>query len=86
MNHYDCKIKYDCACKDISIDTWNGLMKGAVKANGLKIRRMIKKQLPDLYYTLALEYFNPYEHLCQRTKTHLIYVHSGIEYFLRIID
>lgn len=69
----------DCTC--ISLDRWNELMKGSVKANGAKIRAMIKKQMPELYYSLALNFYNPYEYKSRRTDTHYIYVHSGIEYF-----
>lgn len=60
-------------------------MEGAVKANGSKIRKMIKEQLPDLFEDLALQFHNPYESSCIRTNTHLIYVSSDIQYFLKIM-
>lgn len=81
--YYNDEIQLECACFNVSIWKWEKLMKGAVKANGLKIRRMIKKQLPELYHSLALNFYNPYECRSQKTATHYIYVSSGIEYFLR---
>jgi hypothetical protein len=51
---YTKRITLECACVDISQEQWDKLMKGAVKANGKKIRQMIKIQLPDLYADLNL--------------------------------
>lgn len=82
---YNSKIKLECSCPDLTPSEWDRKMYGAVKANGKKIRQMIKFQLPDLYADLSLQFPNPFEGNCQRTKTHLIYVHSAIEYFLKII-
>lgn len=79
---YTDKIRLVSDCTEISLQQFHLLMKGAVKANGGKIRRMIKQQIPDLYASLALEYNNPYESNSKRTPTHYVYVHSGIEYFL----
>ena len=81
---YASDIQLECCCADISGRKWDKLMDGAVKANGFKIRGMIKEQLPELYEELSLDFYNPYEQQSQRTKTHLIYVHSAIEYFLKI--
>lgn len=71
-------------CVGINHREWEEMMTGAVKANGSKIRSLIKLHLPDLYYALALEFRNPYEHQSKRKGDMLIYVHSGIEYFLNI--
>ena len=43
----------------------------------------IRKELPDLYESLALQYPNPYAGQCRQTLTHYILVHSAIEYFIR---
>lgn len=56
-------------------------MAGAKKANKLKINNLIKKFLPEFYSQLSLNLPNPYNYF--RTKTHLILVHSGIEYFFK---
>jgi hypothetical protein len=84
VNHYDItSLELDCTCVGISQARWNQLMEGNVKANGASIRRLIKKHIPELHDQLALKYPNPYEWACKRTKTHFIYRHSGIEYFLK---
>lgn len=79
---YTDKIRLVSDCTSITLKQFDFLMEGAVKANGSKIRKMIKKQIPDLYESLALEFYNPYESNSKRTPTHYVYVHSGIEYFL----
>ena len=43
----------------------------------------IKRELPELYHTLALQFYNPYAEQCRQTPTHYILVHSAIEYFIR---
>lgn len=75
-------MRYICCCTDITIEQWNLLMHGARKCSYKKLVRMIKKQLPDLYRELALEFNNPYSDKCRQTKTHYILVHSAIEYFI----
>ena len=83
-NYYNVSIDYETNCTAITINKWNQLMNNSVKANGKKIKALIKKHLPELFENLALEFYNPYEQQSKRTKTHFIYVHSGIEYFLNI--
>lgn len=79
-------LELEYVCTGITIKRWDYLMKNAVKANGYKIRKLIKKHLPNLYESLALKYPNPYEHQSKRTDKHLIYIHSGIEYFIKFQD
>ena len=87
MKHYNVSnIELECSCISISQHKWNILMEGSVKANGSIIRKLIKKFLPELYNNLALDYYNPYESQSVRTKTHYVYVHSGIEYFIKKKD
>jgi hypothetical protein len=74
---------YECNCTEIPLRKWEQLMKNSVRADHKKINKLVKKYLPYLYDNLALNYYNPYNYY--RTKTHLILVHSHIEYFLRII-
>lgn len=83
---YSSEIQYECCCADISESKWDELMSGAKKANGAKIRSMIYNQCNDIYMGLALQYPNPYESQSVRTDTHIIYVHSAIEYFFRIVS
>jgi hypothetical protein len=74
------EIYLECTCENIRINKWDKLMEGATRANHKTINRLVKEHLPDLYNSLALEYYNPYNYF--KTKTHLILVHSSIEYFL----
>ena len=75
-------LELECTCVNCGgQDQWDKLMEGAVKANKKAINRLVKDFLPDLYHTLDLDYPNPYDYY--RTETHLILVHSMIEYFLK---
>lgn len=75
-------LEYTCSCAGISKRKWNVLMHGAVRADKRQVNRLIRLFCPDMYEDLALKFYNPYNYL--RTSTHLIVVHSGIEYFFRI--
>lgn len=81
---YSARIELEHTCASVSLQKWESLMQGAKKADGAKIKGMIKKQLPGLYEDLALMFPNHYESSAMRTDTHLIYVHSAIEYFLKL--
>lgn len=68
-------VKLECNCTNISQDRFNDLMKGAVRAN----KKIVNKLVGSYFHKLHL---NPYP--CYRTKTHIILVHSLIEYFFKI--
>lgn len=70
-------------CTSIGLNKWNALMEGTTKASGETIRKHIRDHAPDLYATLALEYPNPYEQQSRKKEGLFVYVHSGIEYFLK---
>lgn len=73
---------YETNCTEISIDRWNELMRGARKVNYKRMCREIKKNLPELYKDLALDFHNPYAEQSRQTKTHYVLVSSAIEYFI----
>lgn len=73
-------LTYDTNCTNVTKSQWDKLMCGAKRANKRKINALVKKLLPGLYAELALNYYNPYNYF--KTDTHLILVHSHIEYFL----
>lgn len=73
----------ECSCIGIGLEQWNKLMKGARKASYKRLVSKIKIELPDLFYDLCLDYYNPWEDSTKQTNTHYILVHSGIEYFIR---
>ena len=81
MNIQD--LYLDCTCVGISEFKFEELMEDAKPYSGSKIRELIKQFLPDLYNSLSLNLYNPFEKNCYITKSHLIYCHSAIEYFLR---
>ncbi len=73
---------YETNCTCVSINEWNQLMKGARKCSYNRMVSKIKRELPDLYRELSLNYYNPFESQCKQTRTHYILVHSAIEYFI----
>ena len=73
---------YETNCGSVNIDEWNELMKGARKCSYKRLVARIKRELPDLYESLTLNYYNPWECYCKQTKTHYILVHSAIDYFI----
>lgn len=73
----------ECTCCSISNDEWERLMKGAKPINYNWLKNKVKRELPRLYYDLALEYYNPFGEQSKVTKTHYILVSSAIEYFIR---
>lgn len=75
-------IVFETTCVDTNSQK---LLIGAVKANGKKIKNIIKIHLPELYEDLCLNLKNPYEINSLRTKTHLIYCHSATEYFFFVL-
>jgi hypothetical protein len=70
-------------CESITVDEWERLMNNTTKANGQKIRQLIKKHIPELYEGLGLKFNNPYEHESRKKPGLLVYVHSAIEYFIQ---
>ena len=74
-------LHLECDCTSISKKEWDKLMSGATRANKRIIDRLVKNHIPSLYWDLALNYSNPYVYY--KTDTHLILVHSSIEYFLK---
>lgn len=74
---------YETNCAEISKEEWKQLMKGSRPCSYKRLVSKIKKDLPELYRSLLLNFPNPYAGQCRQTKTHYILVHSMIEYFIR---
>lgn len=72
----------EATCVSTSISEWERLMHGARKASYKNLLRIIKRDIPDLFRDLGLEFPNPYAEQCRQTTTHYILVHSAIEYFI----
>jgi hypothetical protein len=73
--------EFECDCSGTNYRTWDKLMKGATKANTILVHKLAKQLgiVPEGFNAKN----NPYEQ--KKTKTHLIYIHSGIEHFIRIL-
>lgn len=74
---------YETNCTEITQNKWSELMKYGRKCSYRLLVARIKRELPELYYALALQFYNPYAEQCRQTPTHYILVHSAIEYFIR---
>jgi len=71
----------ECCCADIDIGQWEKLMDGAKRTDERKLNALVKRELPELYDSLFLNLYNPYDYY--HTDIHWILVHSAIEYFIR---
>ena len=78
--------KLDCTCVGINQNRWDSLMKGARPANRKRALKVafLAGVIDKLQYQQELknEFFNPYDHFV--TRTHVVYVHSRIEHFIRV--
>ncbi|MBQ0154708.1 MAG: hypothetical protein KBS70_08020 [Bacteroidales bacterium] len=72
----------ECSCCDINQSQWNRLMKGRRKMSYRWLVAHIKKYLPELYHSLGLQFYNPWEDQCYRTPSHYVLTHSAIEFFI----
>lgn len=77
---------FECSCVGITSGKWDRLMQGARKADKKKV---IKVALlagvideDQAREETKRPYYNPYTHYV--TKTHIIYVHSMIEHFIKV--
>ena len=78
--------EYQATCVGIGQNEWDRLMKGARQADRKKVIKVAllagvidKDQAKE---ETKRPYFNPYNHFV--TKTHIIYVHSAIEHFIKV--
>lgn len=56
-------------------------MEGTTIADKRKVEKLIRDNDPD-FAREKLVFYNPYSYY--KTNTHIIFVHSGIEYFFKI--
>jgi hypothetical protein len=74
-------VYLECKCSDISKLKWDQLMNKATRADKKIINYLVRKAgYCDGWLTKG---YNPYNYY--KTKTHLILVHSSIEYFFKIL-
>lgn len=78
--------EFYATCANINLNEWDELMKGARPANKKKVIKaallagvidesQAQQESKHLYY-------NPYTHYV--TKTHIVYVNSAIEHFIKV--
>lgn len=76
----------ECTCVGISQDKWDALMKGARRCSRqVAVKAAVEVGILDNIEAkkeLILPRYNPYSH--KRTKTHIIYIHSGVEHFIKL--
>ena len=63
---------YETNCTEITQDKWRELMKYGRKCSYRMLAARIKRELPELYHALALQFYNPYAEQCRQTP-HIIY-------------
>ncbi len=76
----------ESTCIGISQSKWDALMKGARRANkrkatlaAIQAGAISKEQGRQ---EIKQPWYNPYEHLV--TRTHIIYVNSAVEHFIKV--
>lgn len=79
-------VEFECTCVGIAQWKWNKLMKDRTRANRREVVKIalqagvIDKEQATI--ELKKPWYNPYNHF--KTATHVIYVRSAIEHFIRI--
>ena len=76
-------MTYETNCTLLNMQEWLCLMRRSRRCSYRLLVNRIKKELPHVYDSLALQFPNPYADRCRQTDTHYILVHSAIEYFFR---
>ena len=77
------EIEYDTSCTGIDLDEFERLMHNMKQCSYNTLIKLIKRDEPDFYRDLSLDLLNPWAEQCGQTRTHFIFVHSGIEYFFK---
>lgn len=79
-------VQAECSCIGITQSEWDKLMKGHTRANRREVVKIaLQAGIIDeeqAIRELRNPWYNPYNHF--KTKTHIIYVYSSIEHFIRV--
>lgn len=77
---------FEATCVGIGVNAWDELMEGHTIANQKEVVKIALAagviDEEQAHQELKKPYYNPYTHY--KTKTHIIYVHSSIEHFIRV--
>lgn len=84
MNYYNRinSLTLVATCVGITQREWDEYMNKVVRADKRKVDRLVKRLLPDLYESLCLQFYNPYNYF--KKDGLIVLVHSGIEHFLEV--
>jgi len=78
--------RYEANCTQITARKWDQIMEGHTRANRKEVVKFALSagviDSEQAKEELKRPWYNPYNHY--KTKTHLIYVHSSIEHFIRV--
>jgi hypothetical protein len=78
--------EFESTCVDINIKMWDRLMKGATRADRKKVVKIafLAGVIDEWQYKQEANkpWYNPYNHY--KTKTHIVYVNSAIEHFIKV--
>lgn len=78
--------EFEATCVGIGQYQWDKLMKGHTRADRKQtVKIALLAGVIDHHQAkeeIKRPYYNPYNHY--KTKTHLIYVHSAIEHFIKV--
>lgn len=73
-------------CVSCGVNRWDELMEGHTKADRKQAVKVAEYagviDMEQAREEIKRPYYNPYTHY--KTKTHIIYVHSGIEHFIKV--
>ena len=79
-------VSFECTCVGISKYEWDRLMKNHKRADRKKVVKIAlmagvidEEQAKE---EIKRPYYNPYNHF--KTDSHIIYVHSAIEHFIKV--
>ena len=67
-------MTYETNCTLLTMQEWLCLMRRSRRCSYRLLVNRIKKELPHVYDSLALQFPNPYADRCRQTDTHYILV------------
>lgn len=80
-------VYFEATCVGVTVREWDRLMDGHTRADRRKVVKIALQAgvIDEMQAKEELKrpWFNPYNHY--KTKTHIIYVNSSIEHFIRVL-
>jgi hypothetical protein len=79
----DVEITYIGNCSELPASFVDKQMDKAARANKKNINRLVKQQYPDIFESLDLSFYNPFDYY--KNDKFLILRHSAIGYFFKYV-